>query len=95
MKDKKPVCFIDFGESEYGEVAKEFSRYIRDFPDYFNFIVSAYEERSGHKLSYARLVTNSFISGLIDNIEDYKKGGEDRIKAENSIGVYREMIEAL
>lgn len=55
---------IDFGESEYGEVAKEFSRYIRDFPAHFEHIVTAYERSSGNKLSRERLVSNAFLSGL-------------------------------
>jgi Ser/Thr protein kinase RdoA (MazF antagonist) len=95
IKDRKISGFIDFGNSEYGEVAREFSRYIRDFPNHFQYIIDAYEEESGNKLSFARLITNSFLSGLIDNVEDYKKGGEDRVNAEKSIDVYREMIEAL
>jgi aminoglycoside phosphotransferase (APT) family kinase protein len=86
---------IDFGESEYGEIAKEFSRYIRDFPDYFSYIVSAYEDASGNKLSYKRLITNAFLNGLIDIVEDYRKAGEYKIKAENSITVYEKLIDDL
>jgi aminoglycoside phosphotransferase (APT) family kinase protein len=95
IKDKKISGIIDFGESEYGEIAKEFSRYIRDFPDHFPYIVSAYEEISGNRLSYKRLVTNAFLSGLIDIVENYRKAGEDRVKAEKSIITYRKLIDAL
>lgn len=95
IKDKKISGFIDFGNSEYGEVAREFSRYIRDFPNHFQYIIDAYEEESGNKLSLARLITNSFLSGLIDNVEDYKKGGKDRISAGKSIDAYRKMIDSL
>ena len=52
IKDKKISGIIDFGDAEYGEVAKEFSRYVRDLPDHFQYILSAYEEYSGHKLCY-------------------------------------------
>ncbi|MFM2384024.1 MAG: Phosphotransferase enzyme family [Candidatus Parcubacteria bacterium] len=93
IKDKKISGFIDFGNAEYGEIAKEFSRYIRDFPFHFQYIVSAYEEKSGNRLSYLRLVTNSLINGLIDNVEDYLKGGEARIKAETAIATYKRLIE--
>jgi len=92
IKDKKISGIIDFGESEYGEVTKEFSRYIRDFPNHFQHIVSAYEEASGNKLSYKRLVSYSLLSGFIDIVENYQKGGEDREKAENSILVYRQLL---
>lgn len=93
IKDGKISGIIDFGNAEYGEIAKEFSRYIRDFPAHFQYITYAYEEKSGNKLSYIRLVTNSLISGLIDNAEDYLKGGEARIKAETAIATYKKLIE--
>ncbi len=93
IENKKISGFIDFGNAEYGEIAKEFSRYIRDFPAHFQYIISAYEEKSGNKLSHLRLVTNSLINGLIDNVEDYLKGGEARIKAETAIATYKRLIE--
>lgn len=85
---------IDFGSAEYGEVAKEFSRYIRDYPDYFEYIVSAYEKESGNTLSRTRLVSFALLSGLIDIVENYRKGGEDRIQAEKMIETYQELIHA-
>jgi Ser/Thr protein kinase RdoA (MazF antagonist) len=92
IKDKEVSGFIDFGAAEYGEIAKEFSRYIRDFPAHFQYIVSAYEEESGNKLSYIRLVTGSFVNGLIDNVEDYLKGGDKRVKAEAAVATYKKLI---
>lgn len=92
MKNKKISGIIDFGEAEYGEIAKEFSRYIRDFPNYFGYIVAAYEEGSGNKLSRKRLITNAFLSGFSDMIEDYRKGGEERVSAEHSIATYRRLL---
>lgn len=92
IQDKKIAGIIDFGNAEYGEVAKEFSRYIRDYPDHFHHIVSAYEEASGNSLSYERLVSNAFLSGLIDIVEDYRKGGDARVKAEKAIAVYRRLL---
>jgi aminoglycoside phosphotransferase (APT) family kinase protein len=93
IKDKKISGIIDFGNAEYGEIAKEFSRYIRDFPNHFQYILSAYEAKSGNKLSYIRLVTGSFINGLIDTVEDYMKGGEARVRAETAIATYKRLIE--
>jgi len=92
IQDKNIVGIIDFGNAEYGEIAKEFSRYIRDFPDYFQYIVSAYEEASGNKLSHERLVSNALISGLMEIVEDYRKGGDARAKAEKAITVYRKLL---
>lgn len=92
VKNTEIVGIIDFGESEYGEIAKEFSRYIRDFQKHFQHIVAAYEERSGHKLSRSRLLTNSLLSGFMENVEDYRKGGEDRTRAERSIETYRKLL---
>jgi len=92
IRDKKISGIIDFGESEYGEVVKEFSRYIRDFPNYFQYIVSAYEEKSGNKLLYKRLVSYSLLSGFIDIVESYLKGGEEKIKAENFISIYKKLM---
>ncbi len=93
IKDKKISGIIDFGNAEYGEITKEFSRYIRDFPEYFKYIVTAYEEESGNKLSYERLISNALISGFIDIVEDYRKGGDDRLKAEKAIDTYKNLIQ--
>jgi aminoglycoside phosphotransferase (APT) family kinase protein len=92
IRDRKIVGIIDFGNAEYGEVAKEFSRYIRDYPDYFQFIVFAYEEASGIRLSYKRLVNNAFLSGLIDMVENYRKGNDARVKAEKAFATYRRLL---
>lgn len=93
IKDKAISGIIDFGNAEYGETAKEFSRYIRDFPDHFQYIVSSYEEESGNKLSYERLVSNALISGFIDIVESYQKGGDDRVQAENAIATYSTLMQ--
>ena len=93
IKDQKIAGIIDFGESKYGEVAKEFSRYIRDYPNYVEYIIRSYEKVSGNKLSRERLISNAFLSGLIDHIEGYRKGEESRLKAERAIEKYKEMID--
>ncbi len=92
IKDKNISGIIDFGNSEYGEIAKEFSRYIRDFPDYFQYIVSAYETSSGNKLSYKRLISNAFLSGFIDIVEQFLKGGNEQIQAENIVSKYKLLL---
>lgn len=92
IKDKKIAGIIDFGDAEYGDVAKEFSRYVRDIPDYFKYIISSYEEVSGNKLSLERVVSNALISGFPEIVEDYRKGGEDRAKAEKTVETYRRLI---
>jgi len=92
---KQLTGFIDYGNAEYGEVAKEFSRYIRDFPDYFQYIIESYEKESGNKLNRSRLITNAFISGLMEIVEDYKKGGEKKVGAEKSVETYRGLIDKL
>ncbi len=92
IKDKKIAGIIDFGNAEYGEVAREFSRYIRDFPEHFQYIVVAYEAVSGNQLSYDRLVSNALLSGFMENVEDYRKGGETRLNAERSISHYERLI---
>lgn len=93
IKNKKIVGIIDFGESEFGEIAKEFSRYIRDYPDYVEYIISAYEKASGNKLSRERLYTCSFLSGLIDNVNNYKKGGESRLNSNKAVQSYKKIID--
>ena len=92
IKDKMISGIIDFGNAEYGEVTKEFSRYIRDFPNHFQYIVSAYEEQSGNKLSSEHLISNSLISGFIDIVDNYKKGGKSRTEAETMIKTYANLL---
>ncbi len=93
IRDKKISGIIDFGNAEYGEVAKEFSRFIRDYPDYFEYIVYAYEKESESKLSYERLISNALLSGFAEIVEDYRKGGESKTKAEKTIATYRKLID--
>ncbi len=95
IKDKHISGIIDFGNAEYGEISKEFSRYIRDFPDYFQYIVSSYEEDSGNKLSHDRLVTNGLILGLMEIVEDYRKGGKEQEKAEKSVKKYEVLMQSI
>lgn len=92
IRDKEISGIIDFGEAQYGEVTREFSRYIRDYPYYFEHIVSAYEEISGNKISRERLISNALLSGLIDIVEDYHTGGQHKLNAEKAIATYRELI---
>jgi len=92
IKDKKISGVIDFGDAEWGEIGKEFSRYIRDYPDYFTYIVFGYEEKTGYKLSLDRLISGSCISGFVDVVEEYKKGGEARVAAENRIATYKKLL---
>lgn len=92
IKDKKISGIIDFGNAEYGDVTKEFSRYIRDFPDHFEHIVSAYEAWSGNDLSRGHLVSNALLSGLMEIVEEYRKGGGERAKAQHSIAVYKQLL---
>ncbi len=92
IKNRKISGIIDFGNTEYGEVTKEFSRYIRDFPEYFTYIVSAYEKESGHQLSYKHLVSNALLSGFVDIIEEYRKGGNSREKAVSMITTYQKLL---
>lgn len=92
IKDKMIVGIIDFGNAEYGDITKEFSRYIRDYPNHFQYIISAYQENSGHTLSYKRLVCYSLICGLIDHITNYRKGGEDCAHVERDLATYKNLM---
>ncbi|MES2223439.1 MAG: aminoglycoside phosphotransferase family protein [Patescibacteria group bacterium] len=92
IKDKRISGIIDFGNTEYGEVAREFSRYIRDFPDHFEYIVLSYEKESGNTLLRKRLISNAFLSGFAEIIEDYKKGNLNREKAEKMVEKYKKLL---
>jgi Ser/Thr protein kinase RdoA (MazF antagonist) len=84
--------FIDFGNAEFGEVAKEFSRYIRDYPDYFQYIVEAYEVKTGLDLSRKRLISNAFVSGFAEFVEAYQAGGDKRSIAEQAVVTYQKLL---
>lgn len=93
IKDKKISGIIDYGNAEYGEIAKEFAHYIREFPHHFQYIISAYEEKSGNKLSLKRLITYSFLSSLHDFVLEYIKGGQPRSNTEKSMEEYERLME--
>ncbi|MDB5204136.1 MAG: aph(2)-Ib [Candidatus Taylorbacteria bacterium] len=93
IKENRISGIIDFGNTEYGEVAREFSRYIRDFPDHFEYIISLYEKVSDNMLSRKRVISNAFLSGFAEIVEDYKKGDSNREKAEIMIKKYRELLQ--
>jgi aminoglycoside phosphotransferase (APT) family kinase protein len=93
INDEKISGYIDYDRADYGDITQEFSRYIRDFPDYFQYIVSSYEEASGNVLSLPRLFAASFLNGLIDNVELYFLGDGKRKQAENPIGKYKNLLD--
>lgn len=93
IKENKISGIIDFGNTQYGEVAREFSRYIRDFPNHFEYIVLSYEKESGNTLSRKRLISNAFLSGFAEIIEDYKKGESNREKAGTMIKRYGKWLQ--
>ncbi len=95
IEEKKISGIIDFGNAEYGEIAKEFSRYIRDYPNYFEYIVSSYEKESGNKLSRERLICNALLSGFMEIVEEYHKGNEEQVKAVRMLDTYKGLIESL
>lgn len=84
---------IDFGDAEYGEIAKEFSRYIEDYPEYFEYIVKSYEEASGNKLSLKRLISNAFLTSFKDIVENFQKGGAARAEAEQKTKTYAKLMD--
>lgn len=92
IDDKEISGFIDFGDAEFGEVSKEFSRYIQLLPDYFEYIVSAYEEVSGNKLSRRRLICSAFLYGLMENVGKWRKGDKEKMTAEKSIENYQNLL---
>ncbi len=92
IQDARISGIIDYDDAEYGEITKEFSRYIRDYPAYFPYIVAAYEEASGNKLSYQHLISNAFLSGFDDIVEDYRKGGIDKANAEKMVSDYEKLM---
>lgn len=92
IKNKQIVGIIDFGDAEYGELTQEFSRYIRDYPEYWEHILVAYEVASGQRINRDRLVSYSFLAGLDDRIEDYRRGGLDRTNAETGFVAYQRLF---
>ena len=45
-----------------------------------------------NKLSYKRLISNALLCDFIDIVEDYRRGGKDKIKAEKAMATYRNLI---
>ena len=66
--ESKLACVVDFGDADFGDVHREFTRYYQDFPDYFEHIVHAYETDSGHNLSHQRIKTRAMLD-IVDELK--------------------------
>jgi len=75
----KLACVIDFGDTEYGNIYNEFTRYVQDYPNYFEIIVETYEKLSNKKLSRTRLITQTVLNAVDDIRSDYDKDGREEI----------------
>lgn len=62
----KLSCVVDFGDTDFGDVHREFTRYFQDYPDYYELIVQTYENLSGRKLSRKRIIAQSILENLDD-----------------------------
>ncbi|GAA4409907.1 hypothetical protein GCM10023187_33860 [Nibrella viscosa] len=60
------ACVIDFGDADFGDVHREFSRYVLDYPDYYDIIVRTYERLSNTRLSRQRIIALSIMDTLGD-----------------------------
>lgn len=79
VRNGKLACMIDFGDTEYGNIYNEFTRYVQDYPDYFEIIVGTYERMSNRKLSRTRLIAQTVLNAVDDIRSDYDKDGREEI----------------
>ncbi|MDM1549544.1 phosphotransferase [Empedobacter falsenii] len=79
IREGRLACVIDFGDTEYGSIYAEFTRYVKDYPDYFEIIVKTYEELSNKKLSRTRLIAQTILDAIDDIRTDYDQEGREKI----------------
>lgn len=75
----KFACVIDFGDTGYGDIHNEFTRYVQDYPNYFEIIVKTYEKLSNKTLSRIRLIAQTILNAIDDIRTDYDKNGREEI----------------
>ncbi len=69
VHEGKLACVIDFGDADFGDVHREFTRYYQDFPAHLETVLQSYEAASGHTLSRKRIKARSILD-IADELKD-------------------------
>ncbi|MDO1449884.1 aminoglycoside phosphotransferase family protein [Rhodocytophaga aerolata] len=75
LNEGKLAGIIDFGDSDFGDVHREFARYVQDYPHYVEIIVNTYEKLSGKTLCRRRMLAISLLEIVDDLRTEYIKNG--------------------
>jgi tRNA A-37 threonylcarbamoyl transferase component Bud32 len=60
--DKDSIsAIIDFGDTEFDDIRKDFHRYVSDYPDYFDYILDEYKNNVNFPVSKARIVAYTIL----------------------------------
>ena len=54
-------AIIDFGDTEFGDIRKEFHRYLLDYPKYFDYILAEYQNNVSFKVSKDRILSYTIL----------------------------------
>lgn len=73
------VSFIDFGDSEFADVHKDFCYYVRHYPDYVKYVIDSYQKSSGNEISEKRVILYALLRDL-DEVAWYFHNPEDEQK---------------
>lgn len=68
-------CVIDFGDADFGDIHREFTRYFQDYPGYADLIIQNFEKQSGKKLSKKRILALTVLDALEELRSDFKEFG--------------------
>ena len=52
---------IDFGDTEFDDIRKDFHRYLCDYPDYFNYILDEYQNNVDFSVSKVRIISYAIL----------------------------------
>lgn len=61
--NRKPI-FIDFGDMIWRDIHYDFSRYVHDYPNYWEIILFEFERLFGQKLNRDRIISISLLRHL-------------------------------
>lgn len=92
INQNQDFCLIDFGDAMFGDIHSDFVSYIHSYPDYWQYVVDGYEEKSSMKLSRERLVSVALFRHLKGLIKIWNNNG-DREHVNEKMDYYKSLLD--
>lgn len=65
VNGSKLASVVDFGDCEFNDISKDLCYYVRHYPNHYRYVLDAYSEVTGNRLSEKRVVLHALLTDLV------------------------------